>query len=240
MVCDLQLFVLGTTKYSESSLILHAYTQQLGRMTLMLKGIRNAKKGNVRTALFQPLSSLDALVDYKPNRSMHYLKEVKIHRVYTSLHRDIEKSTVVLFLSEVLGQLLQEETAENEGLYTFVLNALIWFDLEEKAPNFHLKFLAELTKFLGIAPNFMGPKTNYFNLESGAYSSFPSKSNSLTDSDLEQWEALHQTTFEALKGLKFNQILRQKLLSQIIVYYRLHLPNFKEPKSLAVLHGLFQ
>ena len=240
MTIDLQIIVLGTTKYSDSSLILHTYTKEYGRLSIMLKGVRNAKKGSIRTALFQPLNCLDTVVDYKPKRELQYLKEAKIHTVYNSLHRDIAKSSVVLFLSEVLGQLLREEYAENEPLYTYITQAFTWFDDEEKAPNFHLKFLMELTKLLGVYPNFMEPKTGFFDLDAAAYVQQQPVENFISGELLKHWEALHRSSFDTISELSFNQQIRLGLLSQIIVYYRLHLQNFKEPKSLAVLHGLFQ
>ena len=239
MTVNLRLLVLGTTKYSDSSLILHGYTPELGRITLMLKGVRNAKRGSIRTALFQPLNHLEAVVDYKPNRGMHYLKEAKVYSVYKTLHQDISKSSVILFLSDILNQVLREEQQENEPLFHFLVHALDWFDCTDKSANFHLKFLMEFTKFLGLYPNFSGTKTDFFDLASGSYVSQEPDENGLTDPLLKHWESLDACSFESLEKLQLNQQIRQQLLSQIIVYYRLHIQQFKEPKSLAVLHGLF-
>ena len=61
--------VLHTTKYGESSLVVHCYTEQFGRQAFMVKGVRKSRKNN-RSNLFQPLFILEFDVYHKDSRDI--------------------------------------------------------------------------------------------------------------------------------------------------------------------------
>jgi len=84
--------VLHTTRYGESSLIAHCYTEQSGRQTLIVKGVRKSRKQN-RSNLFQALFILDFEIYHKDSREIQLVKEVNRALPLNSIPFDITKST---------------------------------------------------------------------------------------------------------------------------------------------------
>ena len=106
--------VLSTVKYSEADLIARLYTRELGRQSYMLKGVRKSRKGKLRISYFQPLIQLEIETQHKGKGSLEYIKEAHVTPVYDAIHTDIIKSSVVLFFSEVLTQLLTEQQPDGD------------------------------------------------------------------------------------------------------------------------------
>ena len=132
--------VLSALKYSESSLIVKCYTEKLGIKTYLIRGVLKNKKGSIKAAYFQPLTQLTLEANHKQKSNLHSLKEVHISHPYKSIHTDIVKQSIVLFLSEILSSSIQEEE-ENTVLFEYLETAFLWLDAHDKIANFHLLFL---------------------------------------------------------------------------------------------------
>ena len=152
MIVNTPAIVLSALKYGEADLIVKCYTLKSGLKTYMLRGILKSKKGKLKTSLFQPLTQLELVASHKDKGSLEYLKEAKILQPYKSLHTHMVKSAMVMFLSEMLKNTIQEEE-ENENLYTFLEYSINWMDTHAEIANFHLLFLLKLTRFLGFYPD---------------------------------------------------------------------------------------
>ena len=68
MFVQTKALVLHSLKYNDSSLIVHCYTQELGRQSFLVKGVLSSRKGRFRKALFQPLMLLDLSFQMKKKR----------------------------------------------------------------------------------------------------------------------------------------------------------------------------
>ena len=65
---------------------------------------------------------------------------------------DVRKSTISMFMAEVLYRLIREVEA-NEPLFDFLCEAVLKLDaMREGVANFHLWFLANLSRLLGYRP----------------------------------------------------------------------------------------
>ena len=143
--------VLHTTKYGESSLVVHCYTEQGGRQTFMVKGVRKSRKHN-RSNLFQPLFILDFEVYHKDSRDIQLVKEVTRAIPLNSLPFDITKSTQAIFMAEVLYRVAKEEEP-NPVLANFLFSTIQYLDtMEEASADFHIIFMFQLSKHLGFYP----------------------------------------------------------------------------------------
>ena len=129
--------VLHTTRYGESSLVVHCYTEQSGRQTYMVKGVRKSRKQN-RSNLFQPLFILDFEVYHKNTAGIQLVKEVNRAMPLNSIPFDITKSTQAIFMAEVLYRVVKEEES-NPMQAHFLINTIQYLDaLEEASPDFHI------------------------------------------------------------------------------------------------------
>ncbi len=239
MLTTTNAIVLSKLRFKDNDLIVKCYTQQQGIISYLLKGVFASKKSNKKVAYFQLLSQLQLETDYKSSRSLHYIKDIKTHFLYTTLHTNILKSAIVMFLADVLAHALQEEE-QNDGLYSYLQTTLQWLDANSSFSNFHLLFLLELTKYLGFYPDKSQIETaSYFNLVDGEFQHENRSKYSVSSENLTLLKQLLGTTFDELNSIKINAKQRQSFLALILVYFELHLGNFKKPKSLQILNDVF-
>src|SRR5690606_38734571 len=179
MVVATKAIVFSAIKYSEADLIVSCYTEVAGIKSYLLRNILKSKKGKLKASYFQPLTHLELIADHKNKGTLEYIKEAKIFQPNQTLHTDIVKSGLVMFLSEILKNCIREEEPNNE-LYSFLENSFQWLDQNEEVANFHIYFLLRLSIHLGFYPdasniqqpyfnilegNFQGKNTNYYCLE---------------------------------------------------------------------------
>ena len=78
--------VISTIKYSDTSLIVRLYTEEVGLVSFLLKGVLKSKKGKLRTAYFQPLNQLSIIFSHQEKRNLQLLKEAQIIHVYQTIY----------------------------------------------------------------------------------------------------------------------------------------------------------
>ncbi|WP_411893818.1 DNA repair protein RecO [Winogradskyella sp. A2] len=230
--------VLSKLKYRDYDLIVKCYTEEHGVTSYILKGVLKTKKSQSKTIYFQPLSLLQVEENYRPNQSLHFIKEVKFNYVFKTLHTNVFKSSIVLFLSEILSNVLREEE-QNKVLYNYISIAFQYLDTEENYSNFHLLFLIKLTRYLGFYPEKTNKDYPYFNLDSGVFEKSDKGKHSISGENLILLKRLLGINFDDLNMVKINAKQRREFLNMLLRYFELHLEGFKKPKSLQVLNDVF-
>ena len=231
--------VIWTLKYGDSSLIANCYTKKNGLKGYILNGILKSKKKGINKALFQPFNIINIISDHKKDR-LSYIKEASIYKPLNSIHNSISKTTIALFLSEVLKNVLQEEGGENENLYSFLETTTLWLDSNSSNSNFHVKFLIELTRYIGFYPNKSNTNYQCFDMLTGCFTNDNTSKTLMSGKVLISFKEVLGMTFDQINLLKWNSNIRNSLLNEIIRYYSIHLQRFKTPKSLSVLHEIFK
>jgi DNA repair protein RecO (recombination protein O) len=233
--------VLRTVKYGDSSLIVDLFTDSHGRLSFMTT--TSHVKRSVRSVSFwQPLAMVEFGADLRPNAGkLPRPFDVRTYYNYCDLPFSPIKSTVALFLSEFLSAALREEK-ENLPLYYYIESSLQWLDLAESPAslaNFHLAFLMHLSRFIGIYPNFEHPD-RYFDLMAGSYCDRqPPHAHFLQRQEAQNLPTLFRMDYPTMHLFRFSRHERMRILQVLNTYYRLHVPNFPELKSLEVLHELY-
>ncbi|MHA7841793.1 MAG: DNA repair protein RecO [Winogradskyella sp.] len=238
MLTKNQGIVLSKLKYRDNDLIVKCYTKERGVVSYILRGVLKSKKGSSKTIYYQALSQLQFEEVFKTNRSLQGINDVKFSYIYRSVHSNIYKSSIVLFLSEILSNALKEEE-KNESLFNYLEIALQYLDNSEQYSNFHLLFLLKLTRYLGFQPENKNLEFPYFNLESGIFESFNYGIYSISGENLTLLKQLLGINFDALQSIKINAKQRREFLNVLLHYFELHLDGFKKPKSLQVLNEVF-
>lgn len=233
-------FVLGSLKYKDSSLIVHLFTEALGFRSYILKGILTAKRGKIKPSYFQPLTQLKLIVTDHKKEQLGYIKECSLQNSLLQDQGDPIKGPMLLFLCEVLASVLKEENDPNPGLYTYLKTTLNWLENADRLTNFHLKFLLDLTRFIGFYPNTSQKDRPYFDLEAGCYSPLSPRGHYIQGPLLMLFNSLLGTNFEEALTLVISKSQRTEILHTILSYYTFHLQGFKHPKSLKVLHAIFE
>jgi len=238
MLVSTKAIVLSKLRYRDNDLIIKCYTENFGLCSYLVRNALKTKKGKFKPAYFQPLTLLEIDVDHKDNRSLQYFKDIKLYCNYKSLHTNVIKGAMVMFLSEVLSTVLIEEE-ENQPLYDFLETALLWFDEGDVNANFHLIFLIELTKYLGFYPELPQQNSRYFNLEDGKFQSHDSSIYCVSGNNFSILKQLLGIKFDVSKSLEINSNQKREFLSMILLYFKLHLDGFKQPKSVTILNQVF-
>jgi len=205
------------TRYGESSIIVNIFTELFGLQSYIVNGVRsNSSKSKM--ALFQPLTLLDLVIYHRENANILRIKEVRCAFPYTSLPRDVKKSSIALFLNEILNKSVKEQSHSQE-VFSFVFNSLSTLDLlTEHYENFHLVFLVKLSRFLGFGVNH--PKE----ILGGAFDAG------------EEESILHQLiSSDYQHRISINSQQRRNMLDLLVRFYAIHVDHFGEIKSVQVL-----
>ncbi|MBC5774197.1 DNA repair protein RecO [Pontibacter sp. KCTC 32443] len=223
--------VLNYIKYRETSIIARVYTEQLGLQSYIINSVRTQRKGS-RIALFQPFTLLDMVVYTSKQGGLTRISEYKTAHPFHSIPFDIRKSSMVLFLSEVVSRTVKEEE-ENQPLFQFLYQAILAFDeLEEGFENFHLVFLLQLSHHIGF-----GPSSGKEIVEQVAFSANAQSATSApTVLALQAYEEYFDMLLhDPARATIPNGRVRRELLSVLVRYYQLHVDRLGEIKSLSIL-----
>ena len=231
---------IGSLKYGDSSLIVHCFTQSKGMRSFLLKGILNSKKKGLKRSFFQPLTIIEITASFKPAESLSFIREARVVSTFQSIPFDIRKKTLILFLSEVLFQVLREEPQKNDSLFSFLKSSLHWLDTHDAVSNFHLKFLLDLTKYIGFYPNTEDSQAPYFDLERGRMEWTQPKGLFLEGNLKINWLEMLGTDFDTASTLKLKKEDRDRLLHHVIAFFELHLQRFKKPQSTSIFNEVFK
>ena len=229
--------VLSKLRYKDHDLIVKCYTEDFGVRSYLLRNVLKSKKGKIKPAYFQLFSLLELEVDHKDNRSLQYVRDVKIHHPTNSIQTDIVKSSIALFLAEILSSVCREEEKDQE-LYHYLETSISWFETCDSYPNFHLLFLIELTKYLGFYPD-ISENSDFFNLMEGRSQDVDTGIYCISGENLTLLKQLLGIKFDDKKELKISSQQKRDFLDLILVYFKLHLDGFREPRSLGVFNQVF-
>ncbi len=225
MLQKTQGIALSYLRYRETSIIARVYTEEFGLQSYIVNGVRSAKSKNNRIALFQPLTLLEMVVYYKNDRDLHRLSEVKTNHPFQSLPFEVAKSTIALFVTEMLNKVLKEE-ASSPILFRFLVDAVLFLEnARQNYENFHLAFLLKLSFFLGFGPE--SAREFEAQLREHSYPFLP---------DDEMETALNTMLRQPIgTPLKLARASRNELLDALVAYYQIHIDTLGEVKSLPVL-----
>ncbi len=229
--------VIHTQKFSETSLIAKIYTELFGLQSYLIKGIRSSRS-KIKPALFQPLTILELSVYHKERASLQSLKDVQIAWPYQTLPFDIAKSSLALFIDELIYKTIREEESHPE-LFHFLQDACVVLDtIQENFQHFHLHFSIRLTQYLGFMPhNNYSLRDRFFDLQEGYFTAtIPAHVHYLTEEESRMFHQLIATEDDDWGNLPFTTKGRDVLLEKILLYYQLHVAGFSGVQSHHILH----
>ncbi|TWI95880.1 DNA replication and repair protein RecO [Mucilaginibacter frigoritolerans] len=228
--------VFKTTDYSESSVIVQVFTEKFGIQSYMVSGAKKPK-AKISRNMLQPLSLLDMVVYHKSAGNVQRIKELKNFPLLQNIPYDIIKSSIALFLNEVLYKAVKQQGVD-ENLFDFVFSAIEWLDHQtEGLANFHLLFLVQLTRYLGFYPDrYLAGEADYFDMKNGVFCPYkPDTTLYLSPPHTHNFARLLQYNFENLPQLKLINEERRYLIQKLLDYYALHIESFGNIRSHDIL-----
>jgi DNA repair protein RecO (recombination protein O) len=206
------------TKYGETSIIVNIFTESFGLQSYIVNGVRSSSAKNNKIALYQPLTLIDLVVYHRENANINRIKEIKCSYPFQSIAIDVRKSTIAMFMTEVMNKSIKEQS-QTGNLFEFLYSSIVALDLAaDGVENFHLVFLLKLSRYLGFGAH------NANEVVGGRFASEE------IEKDLDQ---LMRSDFENLP--RFSRSQRVALLELLITFFADHIDTFGDVKSIAVL-----
>ena len=232
--------VLHTIRYDDSRLIVNIYTEGAGTVPFLVWQ-SGSRKGGAKAGVWQSLSLVEVEWEHRPKNSLQKPRELSLWQPWRNLPFHPMKTSISLFLGEFLCRALQHEQ-ENPLLFDYIVNALSWFDESETGyVNFHLVFLLHLTRFLGFLPNVEDWHDGcFFDLQAATFVSVPPvHSYFLEPNEAALVPKFLRMDLRSMRPVGLNGAIRRRALDLITLFYRLHIPEFPELRSLDVLSEVF-
>jgi DNA repair protein RecO (recombination protein O) len=97
------------TKYGDTSIIVSIFTHLFGLQSYIVNGARSTSSRGI-ISLYQPLTLLDLVVYHREGAGILRIKEVKCLHAYQFIHQDIRKTTIALFLNEMINKAVKDQS----------------------------------------------------------------------------------------------------------------------------------
>ncbi len=213
----------------------------MGRQSYIVHGMGGSRKGKgAKMALFQPLFAVE-FEGIEPSKgSLHRFSEVRAAVALQRIPYELTRSTIALFIAEVLWRLIKEQEANTE-LFEFAWNSLLALDsIEEGVANFHLWFLANLSRQLGFFPGNEHSEGAWFDIVEGVYTpEEPRHTLKMNPMSAELLRDLTECDIQYLAEIGLNRTQRVEILSELLRFYDYHLDSINNVRSIEVLKEVF-
>ena len=232
--------VLHTLKYGDKSMVVHLLTDTGGRQSFMVQGIRSSNGHGSKAALFQPLFAVEFEGLCSPKMQMHRFREVHSGLVLHSVPFDVRKSTIALFMAEVLYRLVKE-SEPNDRLFEFVWSSVEALDaIGEGISNFHLWFLARLSRYLGFGPGNEYRQDDWFDFRNGAFVPVrPDHALCFSRTAAYFFGNFLHCPMTDLAGYRLSRHDRVEVMEALLAYYGYHLDTIHAVQSIRILREVF-
>lgn len=241
MLQKMTAIVIRTIRYNDNSNIIDTYTEPYGRMSLIIS-IPKSRHSNLKSSMFQPLSIVEIEADIHASHALSRIKNARLLYPFSTILFDKTKVSIAFFLAEFLSHALREESG-NTTLFAYLKNSILWLDsCTERYTNFHLVFLMHLSGFLGFYPNLQDYHSNdFFDMQNSCFVRQKPLIHPyyILPNEAEHLAVMMRMNYNNMHLFQMNRYQRNRCIEIIIEYYRIHLPEFPELKSLEILRDLF-
>ena len=151
MIIHTPAIVLKSFPYGDTSLIARCFSKEQGKISLIIKGARS-KKSN-RAAHFQPLSYIDLIYNYKPQRELQILSKVNFIEYWSKILNDLRSLTLSMAIIELTEKTITDEDP-HPSLFSILSDVLKAYNNKKSDPNLLFWFYeCSLLTHLGFQPN---------------------------------------------------------------------------------------
>ena len=121
-----ELIVLHTTKFGESSVVVHTISDRYGRRSFLVRGA--GKKSSM--SLFLPMNIIEADIVESPRARLYTARNITAKYPLSGIRGNLYKNSITLFLSEVLYRVVREGGVE-QGLFDWCEKSILLLDAME-------------------------------------------------------------------------------------------------------------
>jgi len=151
MIIHTPAIVLRSFPYGDTSLIARCFSKDQGKIGLIIKGARSKKKS--KAAFFEPLSHIDLIYNYKPNRELQIVSKVAFINYWSSILSNLRLVILSMAMLELTEKTLLTEDP-HPNLFSMLKDVLNAINEKKSDPNLLFWFYeCVLLSHLGFRPN---------------------------------------------------------------------------------------
>jgi len=118
-------FVLKTTIFKESSLIIRLFTRKKGKCTYIIKAAMRQKSPN--KAIYQQLNEVEIDYSHHPKKQIHPVYNVKLVEDWVNICTDLKKTVLCTTMLEIIDKSYDEDISDTET-YDTLKSVMSYFD----------------------------------------------------------------------------------------------------------------
>ncbi|MBO4729950.1 MAG: recombination protein O N-terminal domain-containing protein [Bacteroidaceae bacterium] len=223
--------VLNKVRHNDNTVIATLYTEAQGTVVFAVKrssGDRTPSR-SIKVQLLQPLTLLTIEWDHHPTRQLQQPKNIEGANI-SSLRNFAITDTLI---AEALYHALKEE--HQGDVFPF-----LQYSMTNDGDNMAIVLLIQLARHLGIAPDAIPFKEqSFFDLLNAEYTVTPPQHKYyLYPSDAQHIPLMLRLTYPTMSRVRLTPTEQHRILRIILTYYRLHIPNFPQLRSLEMLRDM--
>lgn len=213
--------------YSESSSILHFYTQEKGYQTFIFKGGLKKRKALNQLGLYE-------LTYFKrPESDLGIINQLDFAWSAFQIYAQPQKVLLVFFLADILKQTLRHQ-GPDPTLFDFLRAQVILLETNINNKSFPTSFLAQYLMIMGYAPLMDAENPKSFDLKRGVFDAAPLESIDSVDDP--QLVLFLKAQFWPNETAIFSNEQYKEGLKLLVKYAVLHVPGFHLDKTMEILH----
>ena len=243
MLVKTEAIVLHSLKYGETRLIVDLFTREAGRLSCIVP-LPKPPRSRLKKQYFQPMTLLEVEIDLRQRLQLQKMKDARLLSAYATIPFSPEKLALSLFVAEFLYHALRSEQ-QDEPMFDYISTSIQWLEgRDSDYANFHLVFLMHLSRFLCFYPNLDYREdrqpTVYFDLRSASFCGAPPVHRDfLMPEEAGMLRLMMRMDYSTMHLFKMNRQQRYRCIEVALQFYRLHLPDFPDLRSLDVLRDLW-
>jgi len=243
--------VFRSVDYGESSKIVTLFTEEHGKIAVMVHGAKKPK--SKFGGLIEVGNLLDVVYYYKSSRSVQTLSEASFMQKTFNIRTDFAKMAILTSAIELINQLLHEGEV-NTPIFKATKQFILWLEETRESPRNIFPYLqirlAELAGH-GLQLHLNSPteeaasrdaENYYLNVETGLISvqSEASYSYKLTHNQFKYVRLALQARSSKLLDIAFGTGELKQLIDHLDRYFKFHIEGYKDRKSDAIFEQMLQ
>lgn len=237
MLLNTKALIIHTFPYSDSSVIVKAYTEQFGYSSFLLKGFKKNRKQKIN---LHPLALVEITCTASNTSDLKFVRNIALLNPYSDIITNPLKSGLAMFLAEFLGHTINADQEGDTVFFSWLHQAVNSLNTLNSFSNFHLWFLLNLSDFMGFAPQGEREQnTPHFNLVEGSFLARGSSNENLNDKESTLLNSILNKSYDEIAKEAFSRVERLVLLRLLHRYFQIHIEKEFTLKSLDVLSELY-
>jgi len=232
--------IVRTFKYGESSLILDILTESSGLKSFIIQSVRK-QKSRISPSSVQLLASVDIDYYHKEDTELFQLKEIKTNVLWLSLYSDMRKMSMGMYMAELTKKIVNKYENHSD-VYELLWQVLYKLENSDQSWSAHLWYTIQLKALSGFS---LLKKEldddHYYDIRSSQTLRTKPLHGYFFDKDMmEILKELEDLEIEHIDAIVIGKNVKNILLENLIEYFKVHVHNFTDVKSLDILKTVFE